>query len=672
MNDNHTLARLCKLAGVSPRWTDVWGQTRDVAPPVLRAVLAALDLPAATPAQAADTLARWRERPPAMLTARAGGALRVPGDTATRYAIELDNGQVVRGLAEPDAAGGLALRAPRQPGYHSLRVGNASIALAVAPPRAPTLARLLASPRPRRWGVAAQIYSLRGTADPDDGHGDFGAVAELAVAAASHGADALALSPAHALFAAAPRRCSPYSPSTRLFLNILYADPLDTFSAAECAAARRPSPCADGPLIDWPQSAGARLAMLRRLHRGLASDDPRAAELARFRAEGGPALRDHALFEALHAANGATDWRGWPAAWRNPAAALAAGCARDHVREVDFHIFAQWLARRSLAHAQAAACEAGMGVGLIADLAVGVDPAGSQTWAQPDAMLGGLNVGAAPDLHHPGGQDWRLTACSPATLATQGYAAYIDMLRRALASTGGVRIDHVLGLARLWVIPEGAPPDQGAYLAFPVDDLLRLAALEAWRHRAVLIGENLGTVPPDFNARLRAHGVLGMNVLWLQRETGPGGAGRFRPPRRWPASAVAMTSTHDLPTLRGWWQERDIDWCASAHEAGAQRRQRDQDRRALWRQAAPPGLAATAPPAEPPRAALLSHVARCRAPLMLVPLEDLAGLAEQPNVPGCPSHPNWRRRMPATAAAMLAQPAARQALAAIAAYRGRP
>ncbi|MFQ6749014.1 4-alpha-glucanotransferase, partial [Bordetella pertussis] len=159
------------------------------------------------------------------------------------------------------------------------------------------------------------------------------------------------------------------------------------------------------------------------------------------------------------------------------------------------------------------------------------------------------------------------------------YAAYIDMLRRALASAGGVRIDHVLGLARLWVIPEGASPDQGAYLAFPVEDLLRLAALEAWRHRAVLIGENLGTVPRDFNARLRAHGVLGMDVLWLQRETGPGGAGRFRPPGRWPASAVAMTSTHDLPTLRGWWQARDLDWCVPAHEADAQRRQRDQDRR---------------------------------------------------------------------------------------------
>ncbi|WP_195844132.1 4-alpha-glucanotransferase, partial [Bordetella pertussis] len=135
-----------------------------------------------------------------------------------------------------------------------------------------------------------------------------------------------------------------------------------------------------------------------------------------------------------------------------------------------------------------------------------------------------------PDLRHPGGQDWRLTACSPATLATQGYAAYIDMLRRALASAGGVRIDHVLGLARLWVIPEGASPDQGAYLAFPVEDLLRLAALEAWRHRAVLIGENLGTVPRDFNAR------------------------------------------------RGWWQARDLDWCVPAHEADAQRRQRDQDR----------------------------------------------------------------------------------------------
>ncbi|MGY6272237.1 4-alpha-glucanotransferase, partial [Achromobacter denitrificans] len=446
----------------------------------------------------------------------------------------------------------------------------------------------------------------------------------------------------------------------------------------------------DPDWIDWPRAGTRRQRLLRALHRqflAMAPADLRERYL-RFCAAQGPALRDHAVFESLHAARGGADapWTRWPAQWRDPESASVRRFARAHAREVDFHQFAQWLAAESLALAHAAGREAGMRVGLIADLAVGDSPDGSHAWGRQADLMPRLAIGAPPDIHNPLGQNWGLTAFSPRALAASGYAAFIDMLRAALAHAGGLRIDHILGMARLWLVPEGASAEGGAYLRYPMRTLLALTALEAWRHRALVIGENLGTVPEGFDGELAEHGVLGMDVLWFMRRAQEPAAAEaaavpaaaaFAAPQAWPPVAVAMTSTHDLPTLRGWWSGRDIDWrtrlglLAADETIATLRRDRAADRAQLSQaMGARPGAP---PPHEPPLVELLRFVSAAPCPLMLVPMEDLAGVLDQPNLPGTvDTHPNWRQRLPLDSGACFDGPAPRRRLDAIRTGRSRP
>ena len=232
--------------------------------------------------------------------------------------------------------------------------------------------------------------------------------------------------------------------------------------------------------------------------------------------------------------------------------------ARDNPAEVAFHAFCQWLADASRGAAQQAARDAGMPIGLIADLAVGTDGGGSHAWSHQRAILPDVTVGAPPDVFSPLGQDWGLTAFSPLEMRAGGFGAFLELARAAFRHSGGVRVDHAMGLQRLWVVPRGAGPGEGAYLQYPVDDLVRLLALESHRHRAIVIGEDLGTLPEGFHGRMEKAGILGMKVLWFEQEQD----GRFRAPRHWPRNATAMTTTHDLPTVVGWWQGRDITWRA--------------------------------------------------------------------------------------------------------------
>ena len=235
---------------------------------------------------------------------------------------------------------------------------------------------------------------------------------------------------------------------------------------------------------------------------------------------------------------------------RSPAVAVFAA---SHEQEVLFHCFLQWLADRSLAIAQGRARAAGMRIGVIGDLAVGMDPNGSHAWSRQADVLAGLSIGAPPDLFNPRGQDWGLTGFSPRALTAGGFAPFLATVRAALRNTGGVRIDHVMGLTRLWLIPEGADPADGAYLAYPLGDLLRLLALESQRHGAIVVGEDLGTVPGGFREELEIAGLHGMRVLWFERN-----GHEFSPPDAWDHDAIAMTSTHDLPTVAGWWHGSDI------------------------------------------------------------------------------------------------------------------
>ncbi|AVJ28069.1 4-alpha-glucanotransferase [Achromobacter spanius] len=701
------LSALALDAGIAEHWSDARQRPQQVSPDTLRALLAAMDLPAATASDIEDSRRRLAEQAadalPPMLVTRCNARTVLPKTARGPYRILCESGRILDGHIQAGADRVPFMIAPDEPGYHRLLLTSAEATLAVAPQKAPSLADLTGVTGPRCWGLAAQVYSLRQDARAavprTHGFGDFGALRELAVAAAEQGADMLAISPVHAMYTAQPERSSPYSPSNRLFLNVLFAAPAsvlgqDAMVRALSGVAPAELNALDGlDLIDWPAAAAIRLRLLRALHAEFASSGAASqrTRYAQFCVDRGQALRDHAIFETLHAAHRAPDgkippWQKWPAALRDPASSQVRRFAQDHALEVDFHQFAQWLAAENLAAAHTAGREAGMRLGLLADLAVGASPDGSHAWSRQADLMRGMSVGAPPDIYNPLGQGWGLTAFSPRALHTNGYAAFIEMLRAVLAHTGGVRIDHILGMARLWLVPQGASPADGAYLRYPLDEILALIALEAWRHRACAIGENLGTVPEGFDDRLNDNGVLGMNVLWFMRQavdappvadaaeavaegadaSGARAAAGFTPPAEWPENAAAMTTTHDLPTLRGWWEERDIDWRVKLHLLGddddeqSLRAARAQDRQALTRALDPK---AETPPGQAPVPELLRFVSSSPCPLLLVPMEDVAGVLDQPNLPGTiDTHPNWRQRLPLSIRATFADPAAQARL----------
>lgn len=719
------LSALAAEAGLAEDWTGADHRAKRVSPDTLRALLNAMDLPAGSEADIRDSRQRLADaksqtRLPPMLIAMPGELVSLPADCAGAYQLQGASSPPVSGHSTPGPDGSPTLRAPLTPGYYTLATSGGDCTLAVAPARAPSVSDLLRAQAPRAWGLSVQVYSLRrpasDLAQSTHGFGDFGAVRDLALAAGAAGADALAISPVHAMFAADPAQCSPYSPSSRLFLNTLYADPagvLDAELVRDALAGMdhaRLRVLDAQPLINWPAAAGLRQQLLRRLHTRFVRSGTAAQRQAydAFCQAGGQALRDHAVFEALHAehAQGQDSplpWTKWPDPLRDPRSPDATRYAQQHADVIDAHMFSQWLASASLGRAQQAAQDAGMRVGLLADLAVGGSPQGSHAWSRQSDLMKHSSVGAPPDLHNPLGQGWGLTALSPTALRESGYAAFLDMLRASLAHAGGLRIDHILGMARLWLIPDGASAQEGGYLRYPLTQLLRLIALEAWLHRALIIGENLGTVPEGFDAQLESHGLLGMNVLWFMRaadgepaapatppsaETAdatpavpdaPPPPAAFLPPADWPAHAVAMTTTHDLPTLEGWWHAQDILWRARLRLLGpdqqesALRAGRLEDRAALWRTVQSSSPAVTqALPREAPSAALLAFVAATPCPLMLVALEDVAGQLDQPNLPGTVAHhPNWRQRTPLSVADCLNAPGSQARLQAVRAVRGR-
>ncbi|MDS0857760.1 4-alpha-glucanotransferase [Burkholderia pseudomultivorans] len=728
MTTDLPIATLARAAGLQPDWIDAHGVAQRVSDDALVALVDALGWPCGTPIERIDSMAALLDAdaaPPAFMTGNAGVPLALPDGAArpgARYRVVLESGAHVDGRIAGDGVRAW-LPALAMPGYHALDLDERRIALAIAPPPArPFEAFANAPDAARRWGIAAQLYGLRRAGD--DGAGDYTALAQLAVQAARHGAHAVAISPTHAGYPALPAHDSPYSPSSRRWHNVAYLD-CDAVPGAECGNPRRRTRDS-APLIDLPRILPARLRRLRRRFTALRASGGAALDaFERFRAAGGAALDAHARFDALQAfciAHGfGADWRQWPAPWRLPASAEVDAFAHAQADTVAFHAFLQWCAARGLADAQQAARDAGMEIGLIADLAVGSDRAGSDAWAHGTTLLRGVSLGAPPDVFNASGQAWGVTTWTPAALRANGYAPFVELLRAAFAHAGGIRIDHVLGFARMWIVPDGGSARDGAYLRYPCDDLLRLVALEAARHRALAIGEDLGTVPGGFRERLGAQGVAGMRVLWFERT--PDGA--FRPPHEWDRDALAMTSTHDLPTVAGWWRGVDLGWRQAAAAAAARAAvrddaddeavaagpapseagqrdpaddtgadtadqagdpalpasradlaERDAERSALWRALQHAGCAPSAdpvPPADaPPVGAVLAYVAQGPSPLAIVPLEDLLALDAQPNLPGPPcGHPNWRRRLPRAVDALF-DAATRERVAALAGARRGP
>lgn len=672
--DDAAVRELARRAGIAVQWTDYANKRHDVSLDSLRRILTAMRLPCDSAADLAHSRHLLeRQQLPALVTATAGQSIQLPLHTAgerTAARLTHEDGSVAD-LAVRRTARGISVPPVQTIGYHTLEIGETRLALAVSPPRCLSIDDI--APGERLAGLTAQIYGLRRPGDC--GIGDMSGVRVLARRAGALGIAALSLSPAHALFGADHTHFSPYSPSNRLFYNPLLADPASVFDDARIEGARTAAgldaaarALETAALIDWPEAARNKTALLRCLFDDFVAHDlagasasDGAVDFAAFRAAAGAALEQHALFEALHAARLKADpaawhWQTWPAPWRDPHGDAVQRFAQDHRRDVLFHIFLQWIADRSFAKTQQQAKADGMRIGLIADLAVGMSPSGSYAWANGDALLGGLQIGAPPDLFNLDGQSWGLTTFSPYALREVGFAPFIATLGACLRHAGGVRIDHVLGFKRIWVIPEGAEPTEGAYLTYPLDDLFQLTALESHRHRAVVIGEDLGTVPHGFRARLKRAGIYGMSVLWFERTNN-----RFKPPPIWPPEAIAMTSTHDLPTVAGWWRGCDLKMRAQLGmlpDLPQAQAERDKDRKALWRAFGSAKVAdsdlPSADDAKRAADAAVKFIAATPSRLALLPLEDALASEEQPNLPGTiDEHPNWRRRYPGDAGELL-------------------
>ncbi|MFC3607321.1 4-alpha-glucanotransferase [Stutzerimonas tarimensis] len=672
------LAHLAEAAGLAIDWVDANARPQRVTPEVLRAVLAGLGMPADSESDISASLHKLHEdegdgAPPPLITLDQYKPASLPGTFApgTRFRLVREDGHQHDGQLDDQGQ----LPAIDQVGYHRLEIGEAQITLAVAPSACPSVAARTGN----TWGLTVQLYGLR--RQGDGGLGDTEALEGLARHAAMHGADALAISPVHAMFQAYPEQYSPYSPSSRLFHNVLYSAPGSILGERPLRQAIEASGLASElarleslDLIDWPVVTETRHRLLRELYREFNhGGHPLRADFDSFRQAGGEALENHCRFEALHgqlrAPNGRPQhWRDWPDHYRDPAHAAVSRFAQDNAEEVGYHAFGQWLVARGLERAQTAARSAGMRIGLVADLAVGADGGGSQAWSRQAELLASLSVGAPPDILNGHGQSWGISAFSPNGLRDNGFRAFIEMLRCNLTHAGGMRIDHVMGLQRLWVMPVGAGPDQGAYLNYPLKDMLRLLCLEAHRHDAIILGEDLGTIPDGLREELAQRNILGMRVQLFE-----GHEGRLPPPHDWSKTALATTSTHDVPTLAGWWEGHDIDWRIKVGmEPEGQRaeslRQREHERSRMD-DSLRAALGKDDHPLDTQEAldASVRFLGSTPAPLVLLQVEDALGLREQANMPGITEiHPNWQRRYPGESTSLLDKPEPARRLALLA------
>jgi 4-alpha-glucanotransferase len=702
MDETAPLMRLMAAAGIEANYWDIQGNLHETTPETARLLLRALGISADNDAEIAASLTMlaeepWRETLPPVIVAREHCNIEIPFrqpvDAITKnvhWSIELESGEIRTGecsvdalpVEEIDGTGHIALRKlslpALPPGYHHLRVAaveQAAALLIVAPPRC-----WLPEDLRRRWGVAAQLYSLK--SERDWGIGDFASLRTLIDRAAELGADMIGLNPLHALFPDAPENCSPYSPSSRLFLNPLYLDVTAIADFAESDEARGiAASFADAlqnaraaELVDYRAVAAVKCAVLEALYRNF-EDKYFGSECGRafdeFVTLSGQDLHGFAIFQALSEHFGTHDWKRWPSECCNSNSRTVNGLTQRLAHRVRFFEYLQWQCHEQLSQAAELAREK-MGIGLYADLAVSVDAASADHWANREIFAGEARVGAPPDPFNERGQEWGVVPFDPRALRRSGYAHFIALLRANMRHADALRIDHVMGWQRLFLIPAGAPAAQGAYVRFPFDDLLAIAALESHRNRCIVIGEDLGTVPAGFREHMADANIMSCRILYFEREHG-----RFRRPAEFPTLAAVSASTHDLATLRGFWTGTDIAAKArlgifrSPDEENQGRAAREDDKRSLLQALAEEGLLpAESPPTEhwTPALGLAIHryLARSSSLLLMVQLDDLANEPDQANLPGTTAeYPNWRRRLHRTLEELFSDADLRAAMSAI-------
>ncbi len=540
----------------------------------------------------------------------------------------------------------------------------------------------------RSWGLSVQAYALRSSRNW--GIGDFEDLARLAEYAASLGADFIGVSPLHALFMADPSRISPYSPSTRDFLNPLLIAPdcvpgfADLPDRAELEAAL--ADLRATTLIDYPAVHRVKLRALEALfaHFVAHADADAKAAFEQFCRDHGKALEGHALFEALSerfmAEGMNAAWVTWPEQYQNPDNLAVRDFARAAKHRIAFHAWLQWTADTQISNARDRAKAAGMRIGLYLDLAVGISPDGSRAWIGGPAIANHARIGCPPDPFSAAGQDWGLVPFSPVGLSEERFEPYRAVLRANMHHAGALRIDHAMGLQRLYWIPEGNAATDGAYVAYPFRELLEGVVEESWISRTIVIGEDLGTVAPGFTDTMVRAGLLSYQVFYFTDRDGV-----WMPPHAYRREAMVCASTHDLPTLKGWWIGNDIERRIEAGrttevEAVLQRDDRKKDRQRLLdalvsAQALAPGVAQAATPKAMPDEVLVAvhrflAITPCR--LLAVQLDDALGASEQANLPGTvDEHPNWRRKSAVTLEALAENSLFGDVVRAVAAERPR-
>lgn len=694
--DMSLIRQIAKDAGIADAYTNAWGQTEAISEETQLKLLDALGYDVSNESTLSGS-AKKRQRTalispvcvlrsdePKHIVLHLGVSARV-SDFSWRLTTE--TGEVLEGYLESELVkdsrkenGLLAFSLPDALplGYHNLEINRKRR-------KSPITTQVICAPArcyqpkalqqgQKMWGPSVQLYTLK--SQQNWGMGDFSDLKFLIEKIADNGGDFVGLNPIHALFPANPEAASPYSPSSRRWLNCLYIDLTAIEDYHQCPEAKsvvqsaeftnRKEQARNASWVNYSEVADLKFTVFPLLYQRfkqdeLANESMRAKAFRQFVEEGGESLLSQSAFDALHGMLKETNpnswgWPAFPEKYRHFSRIDVQRFIKDHPDRVELHMYLQWIASQQLAAAQQSAIDKGMAIGIYRDLAVGVADAGAETWADEGALCLKASIGAPPDVLGPQGQNWGLPPFNPDYLKAHAYKPFIDLLRANMTHCGALRIDHVLGLLRLWWIPKGDNAQHGAYIYHPVEELLAILALESQRHQCCIIGEDLGTVPEEIRALLSSAGIYSYKVFFF--ETAPDGG--FYSPKHYPAQSMAALCTHDMPTLRGFWHCEDIklgekiglyqnaDTVAALFDGRLKAKQRILES-VNWHGYLPdntPLDASVVAMDTELNNNLQRHLAAGNSALLSLQLEDWLEMENPVNIPGTvDEYPNWRRKL---------------------------